>query len=51
VDKRHGGIIWTPVALTTLMAIFDAGIDKVQGVAEVHAILDGHVVRVRIADR
>ena len=48
-QASQGGIIWTP--LTTLMAIFDTGIDKVPGVAEVHAILDGHVVRVRIADR
>ena len=33
------------------MAIFDTGVDKVLGVAEVQAILDGHVVRVHIADR
>ena len=33
------------------MAIFDAGVHKVPIVAEVHAILDGHVVRVHIANR
>jgi hypothetical protein len=37
--------------LTTLMAIFDTGVDKVPSAADVHAILDGHVVRVHIADR
>jgi len=37
--------------LTTLLAIFDTGIDKVPSVADVHAILDGHVIRVRITER
>ncbi len=37
--------------LTTLLAVFDTGIDKVLSVAEVHAILDGHVILVRIAER
>ena len=36
--------------LTAFLAIFDTGIDKVL-VAEVHAVLDSHVRRVRIAGR
>jgi hypothetical protein len=47
VDKRHkSGRSETP--LTTLLAVFDTGVDKVPSVAEVHAILDGDVVLVRI---
>lgn len=39
------------IPLTTLLAKFDTGIDKVLRVAEVNAILDSHVLCVRIADR
>jgi len=50
VDKHHkSGRSETP--LTTLLPIFDTGVDKVPSVAEVHAILDGHLVRVRIAGK
>ena len=41
----------TETRLTAFLAIFDTGIDKVLLVAEVHAILDSHVRRVRIAGR
>jgi hypothetical protein len=50
VDKRHNSG-WFELPLTALLAIFDAGVDEVPSVAEVHAILDGHVVCVHIADR
>jgi hypothetical protein len=46
--NRAMGNAKTP--LTTLLAKFDTGIDKVLRVAEVHAILDSHVLCVRIAD-
>ena len=35
--------------LTTFLAIFNTGVDKVPRVAVIHAILDGHVRGVRIA--
>jgi hypothetical protein len=47
-ENRVIGNVETP--LTALLAKFDAGIDKVLCVAEVHAILDSHVLCVRIAD-
>jgi hypothetical protein len=47
--KEKWAIDETP--LTALLAIFDTSIDKIPSIAKVHAIPDGHVVRVYIADR
>lgn len=37
-------------ALTALLAVFDTSIEKISGVAEVHAIPDSHIRRVYEAD-
>lgn len=39
------------IQLTTFLAIFNTGVDKVPRVAVIHAILDSHVRRIRIAGR
>jgi hypothetical protein len=39
------------IPLTTFLAIFNTGVDKVPRVAVIHTILDSHILRVRIAGR
>ena len=48
-ENRGTGSVETP--LTALLAVFDTGVDEVLRVTEVHAILDSHVICVRIAGR
>jgi hypothetical protein len=50
-EMRNEGKPWGNVetSLTTLLTIFDTGIDKLLRVAEIHAVFNSHVCCVRVA--